>query len=154
MGILGSRGSLLAGSNLGTLGISVISNAFGFDIGIDKIPDPSLKAKGIWDTFKEGWNGFKYFVKETVWDDWIVDKLGRGFLKGIVWDKGIVPAWNWIWNDALKWASQNPIVNGIVAIGGLALTIIGAFVSTPLVLGLGIAVGVIGVILWFRSLFD
>ena len=31
-----------------------------------------MKPKGILDTLREGWNGIKYFVKETVWDDWIV----------------------------------------------------------------------------------
>ena len=161
-GILRIGGGLSVGSELSSsaigVGVSLLSNAFGFDIDIDRIPDPSLKSKGILDTLREGWNGIKYFVKETVWDDWIVDKFGRGFLKEIVWDKGIVPAWDWVWNDALKWASQNPVINGIVAVGGLVLAIVGVVVSAPVIASVvtvaGIVLAAIGVILWIRSLFD
>ena len=58
----------------------------------------------------------------------------------------------------MKWASQNPVINGIVAVGGLVLAIVGVVVSAPVIASVvtvaGIVLAAIGVILWIRSLFD
>ena len=165
-GILRIGGGLSVGSELSSsaigVGVSLLSNAFGFDIDIDRIPDPSLKPKGILDTLREGWNGIKYFVKETVWDDWIVDKFGRGFLKEIVWDKGIVPAWDWLNGD--KWY-QKLIKNvSIGIIGGIvgALVVwnvpfLATFAAATLALTIlgGIITGIIsGLISWLFDLIS
>ena len=149
-GILRIGGGLRVGSELSSSviggGLSLFSNAFGFDIGIDRIPDPSLKPRGILDSLKEGWNGFKYFVKETVWDDWIVDKFGREFLKGIVWDKGIVPAWNWLkqnWRVALDGLSAVVSIGGsiasiLTAIGIISIPVVGQIILGVVSIGFGI----------------
>ena len=93
------------------------------------------------------------FFVNTVWNDWIVDKTWNQFLKGTIWQKGLKPAGNWVW-DQLKNLSTNPVVNGILAIGGLGLTIAGAFISSPVIIGAGIVVGIASVVLWFRSLSE
>lgn len=103
-------------------------------------------------------------IKQAVWDTFCVDWVWRTFAVKWVWNTFAVDwvaktfAVKWIWNGVLKPASQNPIVNGIIAVGGLVITVAGAIVTSPfwgtVLLVSGIVVGAIGVILWFRSLFE
>ena len=113
------------------------------------------------------------FFKNTVWNDWIVggvwntfcvDWVANTFAKEWVWETFCVKwvaqtfARDWIWNGILKPASQNPIVNGILQVGGLIIAIAGAIVTAPvwatILTVAGIVAAAIGTVLWFRTLFD
>ena len=59
-----------------------------------------------------------------------------------------------VWNGVLKQASENDVVNGVLAIGGLVIAIAGAIVSTPALVALGIVFSAASAILWIRTQFD
>ena len=43
----------------------------------------------------------------------------------------------------MKWASQNPVINGIVAVGGLVLAIVGVVVSAPVIASVVTVAGIV-----------
>ena len=90
---------------------------------------------------------------ETLWQDLIVDKFWNNFIIGTLWERGLKPFGIALW-DIWGKISSNEIVNYTVAIGGLITTVVGAFVSTPIVVVAGLIVGAFDFLLWFRDLFS
>lgn len=101
------------------------NNDFGFSFDIDI----DFRQKNLFERFMEN-------LQE-------VQQNKKYFFKDILWDK------------VLKWASQNSVINGLLAVGGFIITIAGAVgYSSVLLTGAGIVLAGISVLFWLRNLFD
>ena len=101
------------------------NNDFGFDFDIGL----DFERKSLFERFIENIEDIR--------------KDKKYFFKDILWDK------------VLKWASQNSVINGFLAVGGFIITIAGAVgYSSVLLTGAGIVLAGISVLFWLRNLFD
>ena len=64
------------------------------------------------------------FLKNTFWKDWIVDKVWNQFMVGTIWEKGILPAWNWVKDN---WRTLLDGTSAVTSIGGGIVGLLAAF---------------------------